>query len=170
MTEQTAAVVVVPEHLKQLFGETPEAYRDRILLQWQATQAALTAAKDAEMELRKVATAINFPAPKEGTQRVELGKGYALKYVNDVTYSFTAGLTRDQIGQVEDACAKLGNEGAFLADRLFVWKCEPSKSEYKKLDANNPTHAAVKKLFDTILVTKSGAPKLEIEEPKVKRA
>jgi len=167
MTEQNA-VFVVPDAYKQLWGETAEQHRDRLLMAWEASKTALDTAKANEMELRKTIAALAFPDAKEGTNKLDLGKGYELKFVREVEYVFPATLSRDAIAKVEDEIAKTGNEGQFLADRLFKWKCEPSKSEYKKLDLANPTHAAVKKLYDSILTTKDAAPKLEIKAPKGK--
>lgn len=163
-----AAISLVPDHLKQLHGETPEAYRDRLLMAWDASKKALDTAKETEMELRKVCAAYIFPDAKKGTNRVELGQGYAVKMVRNVDYSF-AGKTREEIAAAETAVANLGNEGAFLADRLFKWSCEPSVSEYGKLDMSNPTHVKIKAELDKVITTKDGAPTLTIEEPKAKK-
>lgn len=161
--------MLTPEHLRPLPGETDTAYKDRMLMAWEAAKKTLDTAKAAEMELRTLNTALNFKDPKEGTNRVPLGNGYALKMVRNVDYSFS-GVPIDKIEDAEDAIAAIGNEGAFLVERLFKWSVEPVKSEYKKLDLSNPTHAKIKAIYDKVLVTKDGAPKLEIEAPKTAKA
>lgn len=162
-----AATLALPVALRKRDDESPTQYRDRLLLAWEASKTALDAAKAAEMELRKVCAAVNFPDAKEGTNRVELGNGYHLKMVRHVDYTFS-GVALDKIEDAEDAIAAIGNEGAFLVERLFKWSVEPVKGEYKKLDPANPTHAKIKAIFDKVLVTKDGAPKMEIEAPKTK--
>lgn len=165
----TPDVLALPAHLRKQDNETATEYRDRLLLQWEAAKKTLDQAKAVEMELRTVCAKVNFPDPKEGTNRVELGAGYSLKMVRNVDYTFS-GVPIDKIEDAEDAIAAIGNEGAFLVERLFKWTCEPVKGEYKKLDPANPTHAKIKAIYDKVLVTKDGAPKMEIEAPKTAKA
>lgn len=166
MSEQAA--YIVPEHLKQLVGETAEQYRDRMLMAWDASKKALEVAKEQEMELRKHCAVTMFPNAEKGTNRIALGNGYALKMVRKVDYSFT-GKTREEIAAAETAVARIGNQGAFLADRLFKWSCEPSVSEYNKLDLSLEEHRLIKAEIDKVMTTKDGAPTLAIEEPKAKK-
>lgn len=162
-----SAPVLLPEHLRPLPGETDTAYKDRMLLVWDTAKTTLETAKAAEMELRKLCATLNFENPSVGTNRVQLGNGYALKMVRKVNYSFTDA-SLDDIEKAEDDIAAIGNEGAFLVERLFKWSCEPVPGEYKKLDASNPTHAKIKSIYDKILTAKDATPTLEIEAPKVK--
>lgn len=140
--------------------------RDALLTQWNNSQEALTRAKALEMDIRKLVFAFNFPTPKEGTQRVELGNGYNLKAVHKINTTISA--SNDDVDKAEDAASKIGNEGSFLFERVITWTPNFSKSEYNKLDAGNATHVAVKKLVDGLIESKPGAPALELEAPKAK--
>jgi hypothetical protein len=141
-----------------------EAARDALLKRWEVTKAALEAAKNSEMEIRKAVGAYVFPTPKEGVNNHDLGNGYTLKLGHKLNYKLRGDV--EAIEAVEDKCEALGNEGKFLVERIIVWKADFSKSEYNKLDASLPTHSAVKKLVDEILEITPGSPSLEIKEPK----
>lgn len=143
-----------------------EAARDLLLKAWEASKVTLELAKNSEMDLRKASFAYCFPTPKEGTQRVDLGGGYALKAVHKVNISITA--SNEAVDEAEDKARAIGNEGQFLFERLITWTPNFSKSEYKKLELDNPTHVQVKKLVDGLIEEKPGAPTLEIEAPKAK--
>lgn len=143
-----------------------EATRDYLLKLWEASKVTLEKAKASEMDLRKAVFAYQFPNPKEGTQRVEIGGGYALKAVHKVNIKISA--SNEDVDKAEDEATKIGNEGTFLFERIITWTPNFSKSEYKKLEADNPTHIAVKKLIDGLIEETSGAPTLEIEAPKAK--
>jgi hypothetical protein len=143
-----------------------EAARALILKAWEASKVTLELAKNTEMDLRKAAFGYCFPTPTEGTQRVDLGNGYALKAVHKLNVKITA--SNEDVDKAEDAARALGNEGQFLFERLITWTPNFSKSEYKKLEADNPTHINVKKLIDGLIEETPGAPTLEIEAPKAK--
>lgn len=145
---------------------TPEQLQK--LAQWDAAKTALAAAKETEMNLRKECAALIFPDAAVGTNRVELPEGYSLKMVRKVNYKLDA--DNEKVDSVQDKVAAMGNEGAFLAPRLFKWTVELSVSEYKKLDPANPTHAKIKKTLDAIITTEDGAPTMEVEAPKAKKA
>lgn len=140
--------------------------RDRRLAVWDEAKKVLEAAKTSEMEARKAVFDYCFPDAREGTNRIELNNGYALKCVAKFNHKIAA--SNDQVDTVEAEAAKLGNEGTFLIERIITWTPGFSKSEYKKLDVALPTHAAVKALVDSVLEITPGAPTLEIEEPKAK--
>jgi hypothetical protein len=143
-----------------------EATRTRLINDWEASKTALEVAKNSEMERRKAVFAYAFPNPTEGTQRVELGGGYSLKAVHKINTKITA--SNEAVDQAEDAASKCGNEGTFLFERIITWTPNFSKSEYKKLEADNPTHIQVKKLVDSLIEETPGAPTLDIEAPKAK--
>jgi len=141
--------------------------RDRLLAAWEAAKQTLEQAKANEMACRKAVIPVAFPADaKEGTNRVPLANGYHLKYVRKVSYKLNSDVT--VVGKVDDAIHDLGNEGPFLAERILKRTYDFGMGEYKKLDISNPTHAAAKKLIDSVLTTSEAAPSLEIETPKEK--
>lgn len=147
-----------------------------LIQKWTAAKSHLEVAKETEMNLRKQVTDLLFPNPVKGTQRQELGQGYNIKLVYNLNYKLGDVELRGQDGekipvrdQVEitmDEIEKSGNEGKFLVDRLIKTSYDLSVSEYNKLDENNPTHKAIKKLIDDILITSPKAPTLELETPK----
>lgn len=141
-----------------------ERARDMMLKRWEECKATLEAAKNTEMEVRKAVAAYVFPTPKEGVNNHELGGGYVLKMGHKLNYSLKG--DNDAIEAVEDKCAKLGNEGQFLIERVIVWEAKFSKSEYNKLDDTLPVHKDVKAAIDSVLEIKPGSPSLEIKEPK----
>lgn len=140
--------------------------RDRRLAVWDEAKKVLEAAKTSEMEARKAVADYCFPNPKEGTNRIELNNGYALKCVAKLNYKIAA--PNDRIDAIEDEAGKLGNEGTFLIERVITWTPAFSKSEYNKLDTNLPVHAKIKALVDSVLEITPGAPALTLEEPKAK--
>lgn len=150
---------------------TPEQQRERKLASWEATKQQLATLKDLEMAQRKECTALYFPEPKQGTQRVELGNDYKLKLVAKQNY--TLDKDNSKVDKVQDAIEATGNEGVFIAERLFKWSVELSVSEYKDLceqaEKGSAQAIKIKALVDTILTTSWGAPTLEIEAPKVKK-
>lgn len=131
---------------------------DTIMLEWQKAHAALTAAKATELALRNAVFELKFPTFNEGTNRVALGNGYFLKAVAKTNYTINMkdGAAEAALTQLE----KTGNEGKFLADRIFKWSADLVLSEYRKLAP------AYKTIIDTVLTTSPGTPALEIEPPK----
>lgn len=157
------------------------AERDTLILSWRRSAEELKATKDREMEQRKALSTMLFPNPSAGTQRFDLGSGYAVKLVHKVAYNLVSIDADDRKAQdgtdlpfieqmyaLADEIEGEGNEGKFLVDRLLKWACELSVSEYKKLDANNPTHMRIKAAIDRHLMLVPGSPTLELEEPKAK--
>jgi hypothetical protein len=138
--------------------------RDQLLAKWDEAKKVLDAAKTSEMEARKAVSDYCFPNASEGTNRIELNNGFALKCVAKLNWKIAA--PNDQVDKIEEEAAKLGNEGTFLIERIITWTPGFSKSEYKKLDPSLPTHAKVKALVDSVLDITPGAPTLTIEEPK----
>ncbi len=152
------------------------ARRNAEIQSWLNNKEAATNAADLERQCRDRVTATLFPTPKKGTQRYALSGGYAVKLVYTIGYTLgdkdkadDAGMKipiRKQVEAVLEQVAKLGNEGPLLADRLVKWKPELDVKEYEALEGDNPTHVEAKKLIDSILTTKPGAPQLAWEEPK----
>lgn len=145
---------------------------DALIVSWREVAANLAALKDTEMELRKAVTQRMFPDPDKGTQRYDLGNGWQLKLVHKLNYKLPGKTENDKIDAVSDQIEKIGNEGAFILDRLVKWSAELSVSEYNKLKddakAGSGTARSIEKLIDTILTISPAAPTLELEPPKTK--
>lgn len=138
--------------------------RDQDIMAWQEAEKALNAAKEKEMTLRTKVMAECFPNAEVGTNTLELGKGYKIKGVRKLNYNLANG--QGETEAALDAISKLGNEGQFIAERLVGWTPKLSLTEYKKLEATNPTHAKIKELIDAVLTVTDGAPTLEVVPPK----
>lgn len=154
---------------------TPAVYeqmKTEALQNWNAYKLDLAKAKDEEMKWRKRLVAmLGDPKKAKGTENIPLADGYKAKIVKKQTITFNKkqdGKTTDwdAVHDAQDQMDKLGNEGSFLAERIFKWEAKFSLSEYNKLEPDNPTHAAVKKLVDSVIITKDSAPTFEIVEPK----
>jgi len=143
---------------------------DQLLLLWDDMKKAIETAKQAELELRKYIVNREFPKKQEGTNKKELGAGYSLKAV--VKYNYKC----DDNDKVEDGLNKLsnlGNEGAFIADRLISWTPNFLLREYRQLqeDAEKGSNFAKQALdiVNTFITITEAAPTLEIVEPKKKK-
>ena len=147
---------------------TPEwiAKRDAMLARWQSNKAILDAAKNDERESRDAVVDFVFPVAsrKSGMNNHPLANGWLLKFGNSTVYSFGEA-SNEEIEAIMDEIEKVGNIGAVLVDRLIKTKYEPSITEYKAL-GDTDDEKRIKALIDKILVTKPGAPALEIKEPK----
>lgn len=142
--------------------------RDQLILKWQDAKAKLDAAVEEELRLRNACFTANFPTltPGTDTHTLELGKGYILKAKTGTRYTLANAIKDGKpTDKAYDAIAKIGNEGALLADRLFNYKPELSVSEYKKLDLTNPTHKKIKAIVDGVLTTKPAQVTLEFIDP-----
>lgn len=169
-------VPVIPsEVIKRLAALNFPLNNDGVLMLWQASQKALVDAKDDEMELRKLNVALRFVKPDEGTNRVELGGGMDLKTVIKFNRTLVSpDPKKDVVNAVDDvidAMAIADNEGSFIADQLFKWSVDISKTEYDALEVEASTSVTKKKLLDlvnTVLIVKDAAPTLEIVKAKKK--
>jgi len=129
-----------------------------ILAAWNQAATELAKLVDHERRLRTAVFETHFPAHTEGVNRTDIGNGYQLKATAKYNYNL-----KNKNGETEmaiEAIAKLGEKGAFIADRLIRWQPELSVSEYRKLDDT------IKKEIDKVLEIKPGMPALEIEAPK----
>jgi hypothetical protein len=145
-----------------------ETISKRLIAQWDEAKAILERAKNSEMEARLMVGNYMFPLAgrKEGVNNEELSDGRVAKLGHKVNYKLKG--DNDKIDEVIERCEGIGNEGAFLIERIISWEAKFSAGEYKKLEADNPTHQKVKKEIDTILEISNGTPSLEIREPKAK--
>ncbi len=135
-----------------------ESNKDSLLQEWQSVSGQLAALKEREATLRAACVKAFFGQLPEGTNTHELGRGYTLKAVGKINYNL--GGSTEVVSALEKI-AGVNEEGKFVAERLVKWKPELSISEYRKLPE------IFKRILDTVLTTKPGAPQLEIIEPKV---
>ena len=131
---------------------TDTVERDRILTKWWGASMALAKAKKEESELRAAAFALCFPAPKIGTNNLELGKGYILKA--KVKQNFKVSGTDEQVKEVLQHLPEGSGAG------LFRWKPELSQTVYKQLTREE------KLIVNDILTISDGTPELEMVVPK----
>jgi hypothetical protein len=113
-----------PQALANAAALTPETAFE-MLRRWYLMSQQLTALRASEMLTRKEIGAFYFPAPREGTNTLPLGDGFALKFV--------AGYTR-----TPDTAAVLATEETMRAagidfDALFDWKPTLRKRAYDAL-------------------------------------
>lgn len=141
------------------------AFHDETLAAWEASKKALDAAKETEMKFRKRYVALaSDPTKEKGTENIPLNNGFKAKVVKKINFGWiknSDGKTDwDKVMKAQDEIEATGNEGAFIAERLFKWEATLSVSEYNKLD---PKYKAI---ADKVIVTTEGAPTLEIIPPK----
>lgn len=144
--------------------------QDDLLMLHKDIQDKLAAIKNEEMKLRKYIVDRAFPQKQEGTNTLELGNGYELKAVVKYNYKLAE---NPIVESTLEEISKLGNEGAFIADRLVSWTPNFLKSEYNKLEqdaeAGSEIAKSVLKLLPKMLTVTDAAPTLSIKEPKVKK-
>lgn len=133
---------------------TPEtAYQE--LQIWFQEKRDLGMLKFVEHKRRVKLSDFYFTAPREGTNRMDLGGGYDLK----MDYSYNYKVDEPALENVTPAQIKK-LKLTDMWDALFVYKPELSISQYRKLTAEQ-------KLFvDQLLDIKPGSPQMDI----VKRA
>jgi len=144
--------------------------QDQLLILWAEKQKAVTDAKNEEIELRKYIVSRAFPEKQEGTNTKDLGNGYELKAVIKYNYNLAA---TDIVEKVLDKIAKIGNQGAFIADRLVSWSPSFLLTEYRNLqsaaESGSQDAQAILATVDEMLTVTDAAPTLAIKEPKKKK-
>lgn len=166
-----------PEWLTEEIEKLLKAYQfpisnDGMLMLWQKSKENLDHWKALEMEYRKVTTAMLVPAKTEGTTTVELGNGYAAKVVNK--YNYKPNPENKIIWKALEKIEAIGNQGKFIAERLFSWSPNFLLTEYRKLqeDAQEGSDEAkqILKIVNTEMITiEEASPTLTIQEPKAKK-
>ena len=159
-----------PSEPAKPFNPWDSMTRDELLVRHQQLKDDLDKAKEAEMNLRKYIVNRVFPDATEGTNTLELGNGYKAKAVIKKNYNLDPDL--DKVEATLDRIAKMGNEGAFIADRLVKWSADFLLTEYRKLEEEEATSAikkAIKKEVDSMLTITDAAPTFNIVEPKAKK-
>jgi hypothetical protein len=115
------------------------------------------------MEVRKAVVA-DFAPSKEGTNNFDLGNGYKLKIVTGTNYKLD---DNEKVQGILDQIERIGNKGAFIAERLIGWTPRLSVSEYKKLgETDDASETKIKELIDTVISTSPASPTVEIVTPK----
>ena len=140
--------------------------QNELLVKHQKLQDDLATLKANEMELRKYIVNRAFPNKHEGTNTLELGGGYELKAGIKFNYNLSSDL--DEVEKALNDIASMGNEGAFLAERLVKWEAKFLLTEYRNLCKDDATliQKTIKKRIDNVLTITDAAPTLEIKPPK----
>src|ERR1019366_1298508 len=142
--------------------------QDDLIVKHIALKRAVEDAKEAEMELRKYIVNRAFPEKHEGVNTLDLGSGYQLKAKVAFNYNLA---DNDTVEKTLDAIAKVGNQGAFIADRLVSWKPSFLLTEYRALTDAAPHSAEAQEilaLVGVMLTITDAAPTLDVKEPKAK--
>ena len=142
---------------------------DQCLMYWQSLKDALIAAKEAELEFRKYVVTREFPKPEEGMNTKDLGNGYQLKAGIKYNYKLP---DNDKVEAGLNKLSALGNEGAFIADRLVSWTPNFKLMEFRQLEEDKEkgskfANDALNIIYE-FLVIENAAPTLEIKAPKTK--
>ena len=159
--------------------EEPEAFRLRRnaeIQRWLDSKIAAVNAVTHERDWRGKVTSTLFPTPKKGTQRYDIGGGYKVKLVYNLTYTIgdkdktdEAGekvSIRRQVEELEEAVNAMGEAHRIAFESVVSWVPQVSGSAYEKLDKNDPIQLQVKLAIDEMLTIKPASPTLEFEEPK----
>lgn len=154
--------------------DNPNASRDNLVAAWLEAKEKATTAVERERGLREQVCTMLFPNPVEGTNTYDLGMGYKVKMTHGYTYDLCKEVGKritheEYVSRVETVLSEiedLGNGADSLASKLVKWKPELSVTEYKKLNVQFPTEAAIKKILDAVIVTKPSSPQVSFEEPK----
>jgi hypothetical protein len=144
--------------------------RDTLLMEHQKLKDDIDKLKEKEMELRKYIVDRCFPNKQEGTNTLALGAGYELK----AGVKFNYKLAENKIVETcLDKISAIGNQGAFVADRLVSWSPSFLLTEYRNLQeqAKEGDKSAIEilKICSEMLTIDEAAPTLAIKEPKGKK-
>lgn len=143
--------------------------RDFILQEWNNLKERLKVLKEQELEMRTYIVNRAFPEKHSGVNTLELGNGYQLKAKVAFHYNLA---DNDTVEKTLDKIAKIGNEGAFIAERLVSWKASFLLTEYNALLEAAKSSEVAQQILATIgemLTITDAAPTLEVKEPKVKK-
>lgn len=148
--------------------------RDGVLMLHQKMKENLDFYKEREMDYRKLAAKLlvpGDPVKNEGMNNVELGNGFVAKV--GIKLNYTLGDDNKRVFAMQDAVAKIGNNGPFISERLISWTPKFLVTEYRTLQEEAEGGSVeAKQMLDEInkvLVITDGAPTLEIREPKKKK-
>lgn len=143
---------------------------DALLLEWQKKKDAIETAKAEEMELRKYIVKREFPKSSEGMNNKELGNGYQLKAGVKFNYKLA---DNDTVETCLNKLSALGNNGAFVAERLVSWTPNFLLTEYRQMvedkEKGSKWAEDALNIVAEMLTISEAAPTLEIKEPKKKK-
>jgi len=122
------------------------------LYQWKTVADQLSLLKTQEMVLRKELFAVAFEEPLEGTNKAELPGGWTLKGV----YKLDRSIDEASFLAIKEKLVSVG----VSTDSLVRYKIDLVLKSYKALSD------ATRAIMDQCLVTKPGAPSLELISPK----
>lgn len=167
---QNEIVIVQPITNAQPSNPWDKLDQDALLVLWDIKKKTVETAKNEEMELRKYIVARAFPNKQEGINTVELGAGYELKATIKFNYNLA---DNDTVEKTLEKIAAIGNQGAFIADRLINWKPSFLLTEYRKLqsaaESGSQDAQAILATIGEMLTVDDAAPTLAIKEPKKKK-
>lgn len=168
---QEKPIWLTPEIEQTLIAKNYPVNQDGMLMLWKETEAELKRLKELEMEYRKVCVSFLTPTKPEGTTNVPLGEGWNAKVVNKYNYKLK---DNDTVDKALDKVSKIGNEGAFIAERLVSWTPNFLKTEYTTLQeeaakGSETAKQILKIVNDEMLIIDNAAPTLELKEPKAKK-
>lgn len=140
----------------------PNAERDALIVDWQDKARRAAALKEEELIARNKVVAFLFEetTDKKGTENIDLGSGYKLKLTFAQNHSVPSANGGEAVKAVMAQLTALGDDGKFIADRLFRWKPELAKTEYENLAPS------MKRIVNKVVTTKAAQPTLEIVAPK----
>lgn len=131
--------------------------KDALIQRWLDSKDALEKSKELENQLRlQVLEACIENVPEKGTINYELGNGYKLKF----EFRQNVRLDQSKVDDVIDKLERIGQDGKFIADRLFKMKAELSITEYNQLNDK------MRKLVDNIITKSPATPALTFIPPK----
>lgn len=128
------------------------------LQEWNEALVAATEAKKAvekEQALRKEIMALFFPAPEEGTNKVDLGSGWTLKATHKIDRKIDEAALPAVFQQLREMNVN--------PDPLVRAVPALETKAYKSLAQINPDAA---RIFEQALTIKPGSPTLELVPPK----
>lgn len=120
-----------------------------LLQNWYVEQQALKKAKSAEHLTRTRLAAFYFPAPVEGTNRLDVGLGFDLKMVHSFNYKVDE-------ADLDNVSADKIKELELPWEELFVYKPELNIKAYRALTD------AQRAFVQSIIEIKEGSPQLEV--------
>lgn len=126
----------------------------KLLEEWRQAKAEADSVKPIlakEQELRKQVFAAFYPAPKEGTNTIDLAEGWKLKAV----YKLDRKIDEAALPAVAEQLRGMGVN----VDTLVKWTPGLKTATYKELTAEQ------RAVFDQALIVKPGAPTIELVPP-----
>lgn len=153
---------------QKLIAENLPVNQDGVMMLWKYYKDQLDRFKELEMDYRKICVSFLVPTKTEGTTNVELGSGYVAKAVTKFNYKLKE---NDAVDSALDKISKVGNQGAFIAERLVSWTPNFLKTEYTTLqeeaDKGSADAKAILEIVESEMLTiTDAAPTLTIVEPK----